>query len=171
MRMRPWPLALMFFFSVLLCSSAGMGETLKPEASEPIHVEADRMESDQPKDLVRFFGGVLAKQGNLTIRADEMIVTYRGVDQGKAGAAQGIKKITATGNIQITREGWVATGDNLEYFAGQRQVLLTGNAKVWQDNNTVSGERIELFLDEGKSVVEKSNTGERVKAFFYSPDK
>ena len=44
----------------------------------------------------------------------------------------------------------------------------TGNAKAWQGKNMVAGETIILYLDEGKSVVERSKEeGERVKALIY----
>ncbi|MCK5341197.1 MAG: lipopolysaccharide transport periplasmic protein LptA [Desulfobulbaceae bacterium] len=129
------------------------------------------MESKQQSNTVIFSGKVEAKQGDLFIRADDMEVKYQA--QGKKGAkASGtsprISKIVAKGNIEIRNQGWVASGDALEFFEQERKVLLTGNAKVWQDNNMVTGERILLYLDEGKSVIEKSEKkGERVKAFFY----
>ena len=83
-----------------------------------------------------------------------------------------IKKLFATGNVEIQNEGWIATGDNVEFFESERKALLTGNTKVWQDNNMVTGENIVLFLEQGKSIIERSSKkGERVKAFFYPETK
>ncbi|MDH3391476.1 MAG: hypothetical protein OEL85_06755, partial [Desulfobulbaceae bacterium] len=63
---------------------------------------------------------------------------------------------------------WVATGDTMDFNSDKRIVILSGNAKAWQNQNMVSGEKIFLYLDEGKSVVERSTVGgERVKAFIY----
>ncbi|MBU0482070.1 MAG: lipopolysaccharide transport periplasmic protein LptA [Proteobacteria bacterium] len=145
-------------------------------SSGPIHIEADRMESEQNKSTVRFFGNVEARQVDLVIRSDEMTVQYKKDEAGDeapvaAAATKSIEKLLATGHVEIIREGWAATGDKVDYFSSERKVVLTGNTRVWQDNNMVTGERITLYLDEGKSIVEnKGDTeGGRVKAFFY-PD-
>jgi len=139
---------------------------------EPIHIEADRMESDQKSETVLFNGNVEARQGELLIRADSMTVYYlkngSGAETDKA-AVKTIDKLTASGNVEIVREGWIAKGDQVDFNARSQEVVLTGNTKVWQGNNMVSGDRIVLYLNEGKSVVEKQGQGEegRVKAFFY----
>ena len=136
----------------------------------PIHIEADRMESDQQREAVLFAGNVEASQGELLIRADEMTVYYRKSGEAeKLAARQSIDSLQATGNVEIIKKDWVATGDLVDYEAEERKVILTGNTKVFQDNNMVSGDRVVLYLDEGKSVVENQGVGEggRVKAFFY----
>ena len=159
-------------------------ETKSPlltDTKAPIHIEADRMESDQKKEAVVFAGNVEAKQGDMVIRADEMTVFYQAEQEdeetgkqqapasaGVAAGGKSIRKLFAKGNVKIVKEGWIASGDMVDYFAEERKVLLTGNTKVWQDNNMVSGETVTIFLDEGKSIVERSpEEGERVKAFFY----
>jgi len=136
----------------------------------PIHIEADRMESDHQREAVLFAGNVEASQGDLLIRADEMTVFYAKPREANGpGAEKSIDNLHATGNVKIVKQDWAATGDVVEYKADERKVVLTGNTRVFQDNNTVSGDRVVLFLDEGKSVVEKQGTDEggRVKAFFY----
>lgn len=149
---------------------------LGPELSrEPIHIEADRMESDQKSEVVLFFGNVEARQGDLLIQAERMTVYYQKPAAAGTAAPPGeetsraIEKLLASGTIKIVKQNWVATGDQLEFISGERKIVLTGNTRVWQDNNLVTGDRIVLFLDEGKSVVEKNGTGDggRVKAFFY----
>ena len=54
----------------------------------------------------------------------------------------------------------------MDFNAEKRIVTLFGNAKAWQDQNMVSGEKIVLYLNEGRSIVERGAVeGERVKAF------
>jgi lipopolysaccharide export system protein LptA len=134
----------------------------------PIHVEADRMESDQQGGAVIFVGNVEARQGEMLITGDRMTVNYQKNDNSDS-QSKNIESLVASGNIKLTRQDWIATGDQLEYRSEERKVVLTGNTKVWQDNNMVSGERVVLYLDEGRSVVEKTDETEkgRVKAFFY----
>ncbi len=146
------------------------------DTSQPITIEADRMETSREQSLVVFTGNVQAVQGNLVINADEMTVLYASatVSSEKSSTenaeplTQKIDKIVARGNVKIVQEDWVAAGDTMDFNADERIVILAGNAKAWQDQNMVSGEKIVLYLDEGKSVVEKSEgEGGRVKAFIY----
>ncbi len=141
----------------------------------PIHIEADRMEADQQRDLVVFTGNVEANQADIAIFADEMVVNYLTSEKQKTNdnsdkkLSQRIDKIDARGNVKIVKGDWIATGDSMEYYSSAQKVKLTGNAKAWQDSNVVTGENIILFLEEGRSIVEKSGKdGKRVKAFIYS---
>ncbi|MDF1577704.1 MAG: lipopolysaccharide transport periplasmic protein LptA [Desulfurivibrionaceae bacterium] len=141
--------------------------------NEPIHIEADRMESDQRTASVTFAGNVEAVQGDMVIRADLMTVHYRKDAAPAAGTGvdgrQSIESLQATGNITIDKEEWRAAGERMDYETEGRKVVLTGNTRVWQGSNVVSGDRVVLYLDEGKSVVEARDQAEggRVKAFFY----
>jgi lipopolysaccharide export system protein LptA len=141
-------------------------------SNEPIHIEADRMESDQRRESVLFAGKVEATQGDLVIQADEMTVTYRKTAQeagGEPAAGKSVDKLQARGNIKIIKKDWLASGDRLDFETEGRKIVLTGNTKVWQGNNTVTGDQVILYLDEGKSIVEDQGKGGggRVKAFFY----
>jgi lipopolysaccharide export system protein LptA len=144
--------------------------------SAPILIEADRMETSQEESIVVFSGHVRANQNDLIIKADAMTVRYLGTevqpnsttDVPAVGLTRQIDKITAKGNVKIVQGDWVATGDTMDFNAEKRIVILFGNAKARQEKSMVSGEKIILYLDEGRSVVERSTAeGERVKAFIY----
>lgn len=159
-------------FWVCLATAATAAPAGNQSANGPIHVEADRMESDQANEAVLFTGNVEARQGDMLISAERMTVHYR-----KNGAANGsvsresksIESLVAEGEVKLTRQDWIAAGDRLEFKSEERKVVLTGNTRVWQDNNMVTGDRVVLYLDEGRSVVEnrEHEEGGRVKAFFY----
>ena len=142
-------------------------------ADEPIHIEADRMESNQKQYTVTFNGNVQAIQGKLTINSDTMIVHYakqaNGTDAQDTKKQQ-IKKIFARGQVEILQDELVATGNEVEFLADKKQILLTGNTKVWQNNNLVTGEKVLLNLATETTIIEPDKeSGGRVKAFFY-PD-
>ena len=167
------PLVMFFAFTFLpLLQARGEEGTA---GVTPIQIEADRMETSRLGGRVVFTGNITARQGSLAIYADEMTVVYAAASPGAGTAAEGetkliskIEKLEARGNVKIVQEGWIATGDSMDYNAADRVATLTGNAKAWQDKNVVSGETIVLYLDEGKSVVQKSSReGERVKALIY----
>jgi lipopolysaccharide export system protein LptA len=166
-------LTLMTLFPVLPCPAQEGGLP-----SSPIQIEADRMESVQEKNVITFSGHVEAKQDDLIIHADQITVNYtksqkpgnadESDEQPGAGSPQKIDKIIAKGNVKIVQKDWVAVGDVMDYMEHERKAILSGNAKAWQGKNMVAGETIILYLDEGKSIVERSNEeGERVKALIY----
>ncbi len=151
--------------ALLLCLPAA-----RLASASPIRIEADRMESNQQQNQVLFHGNVEARQDDMAIQADSMTVTYGG-DASTAGpAGQKVDRIVAQGNVKIVRSDWVATSNEMEFFAADRRVVLSGEAKAWQGKNMVTGNRIELYLDEGRSVVESGGQQSgRVQAFLY-PD-
>lgn len=160
-----WSLPLLLTALILLAATALAAPLKLGGGKEPVRIEADNMVSVQKDKTVVFTGKVEARQGELLIHSDKMVVSYSGAAKG--GEGREIKRIVATGNVEITQKNWVATGDRAEYFADARKVVLTGHTKVWQDNNMVTGERFVMYLDEGRSVVEKGKKSGRVKAFFY----
>ncbi len=154
----------LFFLGVCNYGSAANPDT-------PIHIEADRMESNSSKNIVVFTGNVETKQGDLIINADKMTVYYQKLVAKKkfsSGNSQKIEKIVATDNVRIARGELSAAGDSAEFSASKNKVKLIGNSRVWQNNNLVTGNMIEIDLDTGTSIVERSkNRGERVKGIFY----
>ncbi|MDW7771336.1 MAG: lipopolysaccharide transport periplasmic protein LptA [Desulfobulbaceae bacterium] len=124
------------------------------DSAVPIHVEADRMVSNEGDNSVVFIGNVDAVQGNLIIRSDEMTVFYVEQKTGSGAKNSQIEKLICIGNVEISEGDWVGTGKRMDYFAGDRKVILTGDAKGWQGQNMVSGKTITYYLDEGRSVVE-----------------
>lgn len=156
-------------FTALLClaGSAAIAE----ESEAPIHIEADRMVSQEAEDSVVFLGNVDAKQGDVTIRSDEMTVFYtqNKNGSGNSGSSQ-VKRLICKNNVEVVQGDWLGTGNRMDYFAKERKVILTGNAKAWQGQNMVEGKTITYFLDEKRSIVEQDKTKPgRVKAVLH-PD-
>ncbi len=143
------------------------------ESSQPINIEADRMVSQENKNTVVFLGNVDARQGNLTIRSDEMTVFYtEGKKTGGKTSTSQMEKLICKQNVKITQGDWLGTGERMDYFAKERKVILSGNAKAWQGQNMVSGKTIIYYLDEKRSIVEQDTKkkGGRVKAVLHPED-
>lgn len=121
----------------------------------PIHIEADRMMSQEQDSSVVFLGNVDARQGDLLIRTDEMTVYYTQDDQKQNQQGSGdVKKLICRGNVQISQGDWLGTSQRMDYFALDRRVVLSGDAKAWKGQNMVEGTTITYYLDEGRSIVE-----------------
>ena len=128
---------------------------LSPAASNeaPITIEANRMVSQENDNSVVFMGKVVAKQGAMTIRTDEMTVFYSDSAGGDKAAGQ-LERLVCKNNVKITQDDWLGTGNRLDYFAKGRKAILSGDAKAWNGPNMVAGKTITYYLDEKRSVVE-----------------
>jgi lipopolysaccharide export system protein LptA len=138
-------------------------QTTKDERSQPITVDADKMERFGKEGLVVFSGKVVARQNNSVQYADRMEIY---LDE----AGDKILRTVSTGAVRIiTRDCRTGTAQRAEYYDLDQRVVLIGNARVWQEDNVVSGETITIYLSQDRSVVQGGQQ-ERVKAVFYPKD-
>ena len=133
------------------------------DRSQPVTVDADRMERFGKESLIIFTGNVVARQNNSAQYADRMEVY---IDE----KGDKILRTVSTGNVRIvTRDCKTGTAKRAEYFDLEQRVVLVGNARVWQDDNVVSGDTITIYLAQDRNVV-LGGKQERVKAVFYAKD-
>jgi lipopolysaccharide export system protein LptA len=128
--------------------------------SQPVTVDADRMERFGKESLVVFTGNVVARQNNSVQYTDRMEVYLD--EKGDR-----IARTVSTGNVRIiTRDCRTGTARRADYFDLDQRLVLIGDARVWQEDNVVTGETITIFLSQDRSVVQGGRQ-ERVKAVFY----
>jgi len=132
----------------------------RDDRSQPLTVDADRMERYGKESLVVFTGNVVARQNNTVQYADRMEVYLD--EKGDR-----VLRAISTGAVRIiTRDCRTGTARRAEYDDLEQRVVLIGNARVWQDDNVVSGDTITIYLSEDRSIVQGARQ-ERVKAVFY----
>jgi lipopolysaccharide export system protein LptA len=137
--------------------------TGKDDRTQPVTVDADKMERFGKEGLVVFTGNVVARQNNSVQYAERMEVY---LDEG----GDKILRTVSTGAVRIiTRDCRTGTAQRAEYYDLEQRVVLIGNARVWQEDNVVSGDTITMFLSQDRSVVQ-GGKDERVKAVFYPKD-
>ncbi|MFV0436721.1 MAG: lipopolysaccharide transport periplasmic protein LptA [Desulfopila sp.] len=163
------------FFALFFCTTLLVGALAVSKAmaeDPPITVEADHMTSIEKESSVIFTGEVDARQGNVRIRTDKMIVYYteKGTTDQKTAqqateqppqqtdAKQKVEKMVCNGNVQVTQDDWLGTSKDMVYMAKTRQFVLIGDAKAWQGKNMVSGDKIIYYLDEKRTEVVADNT-------------
>ena len=135
----------------------------KDDRTQPVTVDADKMERFGKEGLVVFTGNVVARQNNSVQYADRMEVY---LDE----SGDKILRTVSTGAVRIiTRDCRTGTARRAEYYDLEQRVVLIGNARVWQEDNVVSGDTITIFLSQDRSVVQ-GGKDERVKAVFYPKD-
>ncbi len=137
---------------------AGVLAEVAPDLSAPVKITADRLEVDDLARTLIFSGQALARQGDLTIAAQQLIVHY-------AQDNRDIVEIIADGEVRITQGERTATGRRAVYERQEGRVVLTGSPLVQDGQSSVQGHEITLFLDGRRSLVQGGEDG-RVQAVF-----
>ncbi len=130
-----------------------------PAADLPIEVTAQQLEALQQLGQAIFTGEVVAKQGDITIYCDRMVVFT------KAGQRQ-VDRLEAFGGVRVVQLDRIATAAKAIYRQQLGTLVLTGDAKIHQGANEVAGDEITLFLLENRSIVKSGDSG-RVRAVIF----
>lgn len=138
------------------------------EPQQPVEISSDAAEYFNKEGLVVFTGNVVAVQGDATISADRMDVTFEkpasaagtpttGI--GVPSTARRISSIVAQKKVSFrqvdaeTGKERYATGDKGVYDVERRTVTMSGNPRLWEGKNSIVGEEMVFFLADKKVVV------------------
>lgn len=137
----------------------------RTDTSLPIEITADTLEVKQKEQLAIFRGKVDALQGEMRLRADQLIVHYR--DNKENPDQPGISKIEADGNVFVSSPRETGQGARGVYDVDRARIDLVGNVVLTQGQNIVKGDTLEMNLATGESKVASSKSGGgRVKGLF-----
>ncbi|HKL27458.1 MAG TPA: lipopolysaccharide transport periplasmic protein LptA [Desulfuromonadales bacterium] len=140
------------------CLAAAEPEPTGAGAEDTVKISADRLEADDVASRLTFIGNAVARQGDISIAADQLTISYRGEERQ-------IQSIVAEGHVRIEQGGRTATAERAVYDKPAERITLTGSPTVRQAANSVSGQEIVLFLDGQRSIVKGGSNG-RVRAVF-----
>jgi len=140
------------FFAVTLVAA----ELPVFDRNQPIEVTAQQLEMLQLQRQSVFTGDVVARQGEMTLYAQKLIIFLQ-PDEDQ------VERMEATGGVRILQLDRVATAEQVVFYQLDEMLILRGNAEVVQGANKISGEEIRLYLRENRSVVKSSESG-RVRA-------
>ena len=129
----------------------------------PIDITSDTVEADQKQNKVTFEGNVVAKQEDVTLYANTLVMIYD-PDTKK------LKEIIAIGNVKVVQLDRRATGQKATFDQDKNKVVLDGDAVVREGTNVIRGERITFYVEEERSVVEPVSGG-RVSTSITPPPK
>jgi lipopolysaccharide export system protein LptA len=129
----------------------------------PIDITSDTVEADQKQNRITFKGNVVAKQEDVTLYANTLLIIY---DPG----TKKLKEIVAVGNVKVVQLDRRATGQKATFDQDKNKVVLNGDAVVREGANVIRGERITFYVEEERSVVEPRKGG-RVSTSITPPPK
>ena len=140
-------------------SSWAAEQSLPQPADLPVEITAQRLEAHQQQRQAIFSGEVVAKQGDMSLYCDKLVV-YSLPEEDK------VDRLEAFGQVRVVQLDRTATADRAIYRQRAGTLVLIGNAKVHQGQNQVAGEEITVFLNEERSLVKSGEDG-RVRAIFF----
>lgn len=109
----------------------------------PVSVDAGRIDVQERESRVAFSGDVIVTQADLTVRAQRMVLNYVETQSLE------LQRITATGDVSVTRGNQRATGSTAVYDFNRRIITLAGNVRLNQGENILGGGRLVIDLDTG----------------------
>lgn len=141
------------FASPALAQRTGSPVLPGGNSREPIHIDAGKLEYFDKEQRLVYSGGVLAKQGEATLKAPTLTIFFT-KDEGKgdakgakpvnAAAALGggdnqVRRMEATGPVTVTNKTQVGTGDRGVYDRVENKVYLIGNPVLTEGPHVVRG--------------------------------
>lgn len=171
-RARALPAAITF--AVLTSGAFAQTSTaFQLSADEPVQIEADRLDVRDSEGKAVFIGNVEVVQGDISLRASEMTVSYareapaegEGASAaGGLGSAGNIQRIDATGGVYVRSGDQVATGDEGAFDMASETVTLSGSEVVLTDaGNVIRGCKLTIAMATGNAQVEPCPDGGRVQ--------
>ncbi|WP_346839306.1 lipopolysaccharide transport periplasmic protein LptA [Microbulbifer sp. SAOS-129_SWC] len=142
---------------------------LPDDRSQPIKVQAQKLEANRGKNLSIYSGKVVITQGSLQIRADR--VEVHGSPSGE------IKRVVAVGKpahfqqqVQQSENPVKANALRIEFTVSSDKLHLSGDAHVDRDGNTLTAERIDYDMNTEQMQAEGQSNDGRVE-MIWKPEK
>ncbi|MDD2273488.1 MAG: lipopolysaccharide transport periplasmic protein LptA [Desulfuromonadaceae bacterium] len=135
----------------------------KDRSKLPITIKSNEMSADNKGKTAIFTGKVVAKQGDIIIFSDKLVVNY-------ADKSESVEKIEATGNVRIVQEDRTGFADQAVYESNSGRIILTGTPRVVQGSDSISGKVITYYVDDERSDVSSGGDPKsRVEAVINPP--
>jgi len=137
-----------------LCGSAICGPALAQKmtspvlpggnSKSPVNVDANKLEYFDKEQKAVYSGGVVARQGDATMRATTLTVFFdkdSSPTGGTATSGNQLKRIEAAGPVTVIEKERVGTGDRGIYERAENKVYLIGNPTLSECGNVVKGDK------------------------------
>lgn len=149
-------LSLLLAFCTVSFASAAEGID---HSGQPITIKSNELFTDSKSGTATFTGKVVAKQEDVSIYSDKLVVYYA----EKSGE---VDRVEAFGNVRIVQKNRLGTAGHAVYNNKDRKITLYKSPKVYQGKDVVSGAVITYYIGEEKSVV-TGGPESRVEAVIY----
>lgn len=155
--------------AALVLAVGAQAAALPDDRSQPIKVQAKKLEANRGENLSVYSGNVVITQGSLQIRADR--VEVHGNEDGE------INRVIATGKpahfqqqVQQSQTPVKARARRIEFTVASDELHLTGSAHVDRDGNTLTAEKIDYDLT-SEQMQAQGQAGDGRVEMIWKPEK
>ena len=113
----------------------------------PINIDAGKLDFFDKEQKLVYSGGVVAKQGEASLKARALTIFFNKEAGAKAGASAGglggdsqVRRMEAAGPVTITSKDQVGSGDRGVYDRAENKVYLIGNPVLSEGPHLVRGD-------------------------------
>jgi len=146
-----------FLICLLLLGLVPAALAAVPASSkEPLKIKSDTLHADNEKKTATFEGKVVARQGDLTLYADRLVIS-------NSADGHDLSRVEAFGNVRILQGARQASGAHAVYEPKEGRIVLDGSPRVVQEGDVITGKLITYYVNEQRSVV-TGGPNERVEA-------
>ena len=133
------------------------------DSKAPVSIDAAKLEYFDKEQKLVYSGGVVAKQGDATLRSTTLVIFLAtSVLQGTGAASSSnsesqIRRMEAAGPVTIISKDQIGTGDRATYNREDNKFLLLGNVTLSQGGNIIKGKpesRLVYDLTTSQAVIE-----------------
>lgn len=125
---------------------------LGDDSDKPISIKADTQAADFNAETVTYSGDVVIQQGEMILRADEVMAE---------APNSKLTRITASGDVIVTSKDATARAPKAVYETEARMIRLSGGVVLTQGGNTLRGTDLVVDLKAGTATL--TSTGGRVE--------
>jgi lipopolysaccharide export system protein LptA len=140
-----------------MAQNAGVPGGFQHDSSQPIKISADALEVRQNEQVAVFTGAVDARQGDVRMQAQRLVVNYDpdAEDTSEAGAIQSVR---AEGDVFISSTDSTASGNWADYDVASGSITMGDTVTLTQGtgnrSNVIGGSRLIINLDTGVAQMQ-----------------
>ena len=154
---------------IIPAASENTAQNLNRSAAKSIRITADKLIAKIDAGEIVFIGNVKARQAGAVVTSEHLKIIYDPDAVGRKNSTTkttAIRKMLASGRVEIVYEGITAEADSAEYSIKSEVLVLSGQpARLTRGGQIITGSKITLQRSDGTLKVE-SNGEQRVKATF-----
>ncbi len=141
----------------VMAQDAGIPGGFQHDASQPIKISADALEVRQNEQIAVFTGAVDARQGDVRMQAQRLVVSYDpdAEDTSEAGA---IQRVRAEGDVFISSTDSTASGNWADYDVASGNITMGDTVTLTQGtgnrSNVIGGNRLVINLNSGVAQMQ-----------------
>ena len=118
--------------------------------SEEIFIESEQLVITNKPLTTTFIGNVYAYDNEIKIWSDKILILYTDKENQ-------IDQIKSFGRTKLVRENQEIISENMTYFVINKKVYAKGNITLTQDGNVMSGNELSVDLSKSTSIMKSSN--------------